>query len=275
MINTKRGGGVDLKNYELAEQDYMDGMKYKDIAAKYGVTLNTVKSWKTRYKWDKKGMHTKKKRVCIQKAEEKQKKQAAAENVEQVLKNEDLNDQQRLFCLYYTKSFNATRAYMKAYPDCTYESAMARSSKLMKDNAIREEIFRLKQAKMNKAMLEPEDIFQKYMEIAFSDMTDFVSFGREKNRNVVRFRESDTVDGSLISEVSQGKDGAKIKLADRMKALSWLADHMDMATPEQAAKVEKLKAETARIRGEDPDAESEDDGFIDALRNEANFLWEK
>ena len=57
-----RGGDVDLKNYELAEQDYMAGMKYKEIAEKYGVTLNTVKSWKTRYKWSKdgkKGAHTK------------------------------------------------------------------------------------------------------------------------------------------------------------------------------------------------------------------------
>ena len=30
-----RGGDVDLKNYELAEQDYMAGMKYKEIAEKY------------------------------------------------------------------------------------------------------------------------------------------------------------------------------------------------------------------------------------------------
>ena len=40
----------------------MAGMKYKEIAEKYGVTLNTVKSWKTRYKWSKdgkKGAHTK------------------------------------------------------------------------------------------------------------------------------------------------------------------------------------------------------------------------
>lgn len=46
-------------NYELAENDYMSGMKYKDIARKYGVTLNTVKSWKKRYNWDRK--------VCTQK----------------------------------------------------------------------------------------------------------------------------------------------------------------------------------------------------------------
>lgn len=52
-----------------AEKDYMGGMKYKDIAKKYGVTINTVKSWKTRYKWskDKKGVHTKSEKVCTQK----------------------------------------------------------------------------------------------------------------------------------------------------------------------------------------------------------------
>jgi len=57
-------------NYELAYEDYRKGMKYKEIAEKYGVTLNTVKSWKTRYKWSKdpkKGMHTKTKKVCTQK----------------------------------------------------------------------------------------------------------------------------------------------------------------------------------------------------------------
>lgn len=50
-----------------AEADYQRGMKYKEIADKYGVSLNTVKSWKQRYGWDRKkgahkekGMHTKK-----------------------------------------------------------------------------------------------------------------------------------------------------------------------------------------------------------------------
>lgn len=47
----------------LAEQDYMAGMKYQAIADKYDVSLNTVKSWKQRYGWDrKKGAH-KQKRV--------------------------------------------------------------------------------------------------------------------------------------------------------------------------------------------------------------------
>ncbi|HAM1380068.1 TPA: TerS, partial [Listeria monocytogenes] len=37
-----------MEKYKLAEQDYNAGMKYKDIAEKYNVTLNTVKSWKKR-----------------------------------------------------------------------------------------------------------------------------------------------------------------------------------------------------------------------------------
>ena len=54
---------------ELAEQDYRNGMKYKEIAEKYNVTINTVKSWKTRYGWQRgeKSAHTKNKKVCTQK----------------------------------------------------------------------------------------------------------------------------------------------------------------------------------------------------------------
>jgi phage terminase small subunit len=35
--------------HEKAERDYMLDMKYQDIADKYKVTINTVKSWKRRY----------------------------------------------------------------------------------------------------------------------------------------------------------------------------------------------------------------------------------
>lgn len=64
-------GEVKATNAELAYQDYLNGMKYKEIAEKYGVTINTVKSWKTRYKWSKDGkksVHTKTGKVCTQKA---------------------------------------------------------------------------------------------------------------------------------------------------------------------------------------------------------------
>lgn len=66
-----------MTNYQLAEKDYKAGMKYKEIAQKYGVTLNTVKSWKTRY-WN----DEKKKKVCTP-----NKKSMHTKKVKEVAKN--------------------------------------------------------------------------------------------------------------------------------------------------------------------------------------------
>ena len=53
-----------MENYEKAEQDYIAGMKYKDIAEKYGTTINTVKSWKKGMRGVEKRVHTKLKRCA-------------------------------------------------------------------------------------------------------------------------------------------------------------------------------------------------------------------
>lgn len=47
----------------------MAGMKYKDIAEKYNTTINTVKSWKKRYGWDRKEGAHKEEKVCTQNKE--------------------------------------------------------------------------------------------------------------------------------------------------------------------------------------------------------------
>ena len=154
---------------------------------------------------------------------------------------------------------------------------------MLRNVKIKNEIQKLKQNRLNREMLDEHDIFQKYMDIAFADITDYVEFGQEevqvmnmfgpvevkdpetgkkvplkKTVNTVRFKESGYVDGTIISEVKQGKDGASIKLADRMKALQWLSDHMNLATEEQKAKIEQIRAQTERIAYKHSD--QEDDG---------------
>lgn len=273
-------GEVKATNAELAYQDYRKGMKYKEIAEKYGVTINTVKSWKTRYKWSKDGkksVHTKTGKVCTQKSNESNaKKEAIAEAVEQVIENTELTDKQRLFCVLYVKCFNATKAYQKAY-EVDYNTAASIGYRLLENDGVKKEIQRLKKNRLNREMLDESDIFQKYMDIAFSDVTDFVEFGQEdvpvmavygpvqikdeetgekktltKRVNVVRFKDSSEVDGTLIAEVKQGKDGASIKLPDRMKALEWLAEHMDIATEEQKARIEMMK-QKSNVQQEEED----------------------
>ncbi|QAR95744.1 phage terminase small subunit [Bacillus subtilis] len=55
------------EKYIQAYKDYVKGMKYKDLAEKYGVSVNTIKSWKQRHGWERKkgapiekSVHTKK-----------------------------------------------------------------------------------------------------------------------------------------------------------------------------------------------------------------------
>ena len=140
---------------------------------------------------------------------------------------------------------------------------------------------------MNRELLKQEDIFQKFMDIAFADVTDYVSFGREniqvmgafgpvmvenketgeKEVNTVKFKQSEDVDGTLITEVKQGKDGASIKLVDKMKALQWFADHMDIATVEQKAKIEQIRAKTEQIRHSETDTgEDAVQSWMDAVK---------
>lgn len=251
------------KKMEKAKELYLSGKRLVDIAGELEVPEGTVRRWKSTYKWDGERSEKKSERSEKKKNEEKKK---VADEVGQVMENPELTDKQRLFCILYIRCFNATKAYKKAY-GCSYETAMTEGCNLLRNPKIQTTIKELKQARLNREMLDVHDIFQKYMDIAFADITDFLEFGQQeapvmaidgpvmvkdpetgeqkqltKIVNAVRFKESDQVDGTIISEVKQGKDGASIKLADRMKALQWLTDHMDLATEEQRAKIEAWKA---------------------------------
>lgn len=260
---------------QQAEAMFLTGKKLVEIANELNLPEGTVRRWKSTYKWESERSDSKSersdKKANVRK--EKEKKKAVAEEVIQVIENPDLTDKQRLFCVLYVKCFNATKAAIKA--GYSSNTAMEQGYQLLHNPSVREEIMRLKQHRLNRELLDEHDIFQKYMDIAYSDITDYVEFGREeiqamgafgpiqvedpatgkkvplmKTVNSVRFRESDVVDGTIITEVKQGRDGASIKLADRMKALEWLADHMDLATPEQRARIDHIQAQTGKIMRE-------------------------
>ncbi|MDY5073630.1 MAG: terminase small subunit [Fusicatenibacter saccharivorans] len=278
------------KRIEQAKTMYLKGMKLVEIASQLNLPEGTVRRWKSTHGWDNERSDKNNERS----ERKKERKKKAAENeVEQVMKNPDLTDKQRLFCLYYVRYFNATKAYQKAY-ECSYDVANAEGYKLLVNPCIVDEIHRLKKSRLNRELLDEHDIFQKYMDIAFADITDFVQFGQEEEYvigsfgpiqvedpitgkkvplkqkvNTVHFRESDNVDGTIIAEIKNGKNGASIKLADRMKALEWLARHMDMATEEQKTKIEQIKAQTAAIKAK---AQANDNSFMEKEQSKLDDL---
>lgn len=273
------------KRIEEARQLYQQGKKLVEIASQLNIPEGTVRRWKCTHKWDSERSDKKSERSEKKKTK---KKKAAESEVEQVIENPELTDKQRLFCVYYIRSFNATKAYQRAY-GCSYEIANVEGYKNLVKPSIKEEIFRLKQERLNREFLSESDIFQRYMDIAFADITDYMTFGTEevpvmamygpvkikdpetgeekqltKIVNTVRFKDSTEVDGTILSEVKQGKDGASIKLSDRMKALQWLSDHMNMGTEEQKAKVALLQKKI----------KEDDDGKKDALKKLDDVLKE-
>lgn len=252
---------------QQAKELFQQGLKLIEIAKRLELPEGTVRRWKSTYKWNNERSDKNSERSNRNKHIKKNKEKAVASGISQKAKTSDLTDKQRLFCCLYVKCFNATKAYQKAYK-VDYASALVAGPRLLGNVRIKKEIQNLKQNRLNREMLSEADVFQKYMDIAFADITDYVEFGREtvpvmgvygpvilkdeetgakievkKEVNVIRLRESTEVDGTLISEVKQGKEGTSIKLADRMKALQWISDHMDLATEEQRAKIAVLKSQ--------------------------------
>lgn len=254
-----------------------------EIAIQLNISPGTVRGWKSKDNWERKINGTLQKDLERSKPKQNPKDDPISGDVISVMGNSELTDKQRLFCILYVRCFNATKAYQKAY-GCKYDIANAEGYKLLVNPCVKKEIQKLKQNRLNREMLEEHDIFQKYMDIAFADITDYVEFGREKvnvmgafgpvmvadedtgkkvplmkDVNTVRFKDSADVDGTIVTEVKQGKDGASIKLGDRMKALQWLSDHMDLATEEQRAKVAYLKARTDKLTGNNQEIEDMDE----------------
>lgn len=276
---------------EQAKALYDKGLKLIDIANQLGIPEGTVRSWKNRYKWDCNVAKEKRNVAKTKKNKKQNQEEPSVDEISSIIENPELTDKQRLFCIHYIRSFNATKAYQKAY-GCSYENAMQNGSRMLRNDKVKEEILRLKQERLNREFLSEADIFQKYMDIAFADMTDYMTFGTEevpvmamygpvkikdpetgeekqltKIVNTVRFKDSSEVDGTILSEVKQGKDGASIKLSDRMKALQWLSDNMKLGTEQQLARLEQQRAQIdlLRARKQDLTGENESQEAVEKL----------
>lgn len=250
------------EKYEQAEQDYMAGMKYKDIATKYDVSLNTVKSWKGRYGWQrgsaKKNAPTKSKRVHTKA------KKGAPKIIDELEANSELTDKQKLFCLFYLQRFNATWAYQRVYK-CSYETARVEGSRTLANPNIKKQITGLKKQQRSELLVTIDDITHEYAKQAFASLGDVLDYKvheelvtdtdgnafLDTDDNPVKkhvadiyLKPSDQIDWSLVQDIHRGKDGLVVKLYDKQKALDSLSKLIgtdDDNVNEQ--RIRKLKAE--------------------------------
>ena len=254
---------TDSEKRIAAQHDYELGMKYKDIAEKYGVSFNTVKSWRSRYGWTRKGA----KKGCTKKPKRVHPKTPTGAAIAQ-LNDSDLPDKQKEFVLEYLRLYNATQAYINTY-GVTYNVATVNGPRLLGNARIKEEIKRIREAKLKELAIEPLDLIEDVAKEAKADIGNYLNFGswpeklverkktkktfkdnkgHELSTNVVEdkpvidadgkqvtihhsylyFKDKDQVDTSLIKKITKGKDGATIELYDKTKArdklLEWLKE---------------------------------------------------
>lgn len=226
---------------ENAKVLYLSGMKLIEIAKELGVPEGTVRSWKNRYKWDC-NVANDKCNVANKTQKIQHRKKTESDVIEEIVQNTELTDKQQLFCIYYVRCFNATKAYQKAY-GVDYATAASISYRLLENDGVKSEIMRLKKNRLNREMLSEEDVVQRYIDIAYADINDYM---KVKDGDIT-LKNSDEFDGMLVKKIASGKTKS-IELYDSLKALDWLTKHMGIATDEQRAKIELLKAQADKLK---------------------------
>ena len=269
-------------NREKARQIYIEragNITNRKIAEMLGEDEKKVAVWKQRDKWTEKpgaGSNVIQQKKANKKNVVQQKKNSISkENTKLVKKlkkeveeiNPELTEKQVLFVAEYLIDFNATRAAMAA--GYSKGTAYAIGWENLRKPEIQAEIQRQTSIVLNTLGITSQRNLLEYLKIAFADITNYVSFGQKdvpvmsmfgpvkgedgkpltKTINYVDFNPSTEVDGTLISEVKQGKDGVSLKLHDKMKALEKLEKYTDLLPDRHKRRIEteKLKIEKERL----------------------------
>lgn len=282
-------------NWEEIRREFEEtDITMKLLAEKNDIKPTTLRSRKNREKWKKNGT----KNVATKNATQ-HKNVATKKVVEMIQEDSELTEKQKLFCLYFSQFNNATKAYQKAYA-CEYSTAKTNGNSLLTNTDIREEIKRIKKARLDDWLIDDHDIINEWMKMAFSDITDYVEFGVEEveetnevetgaidedgfpvlktetetfKYSFVNLKESDEVDGTIIHEVKRGKDGVSVKLYDKQRALielnKLIGGENVMRLQRMQTELDMAKAQLYRVKAENGDFDDEmieDDGFMDAIK---------
>lgn len=250
-----------------------------DLAKKHNVKPSTLRSRKNREDWQRNatGKATQQKKTL--------QRDAAEKNPKLVIENDNLTEQQKMFCLLYLQyKFNATKAYKEAY-GVDYRTAHSSSYRLLANVGVNKEITRLKAELQQGIYVDVKDVLNEYVKQAFYDISDFVDFGtheipinndfgeqetdddgkpKTKMASYVHFKDADEVDGTLIQEVKMGKDGTSLKLMDKQKAMDALMKYIDFDAL-KIAQISKAQAE-AKIAQNVADKLTSDERTDDLLR---------
>lgn len=229
-----------------AKELYLKGQKLIEIASQLGVPEGTVRSWKNRYKWD----------CNVAKA----KKGGQPGNKNAVGGKGGAAPKQN-------KNAEKHGFFSKYLPEETFSIIQEIEKK------------------------DPLDILWENIQIAYAAIVraqQIMYVKDHDDKTIEKVEEKKGKDKKIIGEKwevqeawdkqatflkaqarAQGELRSLIKQYDEL-----LHSNYELATEEQKARIEQIRAKTAIISGVDEE-ETEDDGFLEALKGEAYAVWEE
>lgn len=255
------------QKHELAQEDYMQGMKYKELAEKYEVSINTIKSWRKRHGWNRKGVHPKDEKGCTQ-----TKKTGAP-----------------------IGNKNAVGNPGNKNPKYGNKNAVGHAPPKGNHNAMTHGLFRKIIPSDDPHAMELLDEIQNHTELDMLFHSIHLQYFNILNsQRIMHVRSQNDMSKEMISESLNGdaytvqfswdKQANLLTAYSRaMTALSSMIERFDklanadderrLKLEQMIVNIEKTKADTARIKGEDGE-EYEDDGFKEALEGKVEEVWD-
>lgn len=153
-----------------------------------------------------------------------------------------LTDKQKKFINEYLVDLNGTQAAIRA----GYSEKTARfiATENLSKPYMQEAIQEAQKELAKKSGISPERVLAELAKIGFADIKQYLEYKTAKTvvdhdpetgepvidyKQIIDVIDSSQVDGSVISEVSIGKDGTfKFKLHDKMAALDKIGKHLGM-----------------------------------------------
>lgn len=224
-------------SYETTDEDRMHQVE-ANIARNIGMTYKELLELKKKDKWQQRLEKDVDKEVL-----KKEIKKNLADNVpitnkeaitdiNQLLDESNIPERWKIFVMYYLHSYNVTYAAKKA--GYTTGANCSAGFQALQDKRVKKLMRQIKDIMYTDIWVTGRDVLQEYVKIAFADMTEYVEFDSRR----VKLKSSSEVDGRLITEVRQGKDGVTIKLADKLKAMDKLDKLFDLI-PDKKLELDK------------------------------------
>lgn len=193
------------------------------LAKETGLSVNDIMKYKIEDRWQERlekaiddGIFDKMIKDKIKDIKFKPDSREETRALKRILDTAQITDQQKLFVMHYLESHNLKYSAISA--GYSKKTAQVMGAHLINNKRISRCIARINKLIHKRLFIKAHDVVDEYVKIAFADITHFVTF----DKGQVSLKSSDEVDGRMITEVKQGRDGISLKMADKMKALERL-----------------------------------------------------